>query len=825
MCIYYSQQTLKRILCVKPYSLSFVVLLCLPFSFALNAAETIPTHMNKNLNATQNFKNSLLSNAKNLTESEEEIQHQQLTSNSGAETFLVEIIINAQRLPDIYRVEKLTDGRIALPLDTWAFTRLLPAQDIIELPDANRGYILDLIQGLNYRLDRKTQTLEINAPAEAFQGNVLDTRPQKAVLPNSTSSGVLINYNISAVRTAQNKTSYGSFVEGIAFNNGGSTVVSAVLRKDEYETEVIRTETYWQKDLPDQMQFFVLGDTIDSGSDWSRPARFAGIRWGRNFSLQPEYISYPMPSISGSAALPSTIDVLVNNQKSQTQTVNSGPFDLKNIPVVTGAGELNLVVRNLLGEQTVITRSYYTSPQLLEKGITDFSFQAGFLRENYGTVSNDYGSFFSSANWRQGLSGTTTVEGRLELQEDRQAIGGMIDHVLADFAVARLGGGISSDKNSQGGHYLIGLEHTGVRGGGSVRWEYFDNNYNQFASIDGEVKPQQRISIGYGLPIFRHISAGINYTSQSTWNGDLFRLFSTSLSFSLPENMFLNTYASKGLDSDQGWNSGFSLTIPLGKQRSVSAHMVQDNNGHSSTAELTQSVPVGPGIGWSVRASDHPDQKIRTNLTWNTNSGQFIAEAAEDSNTDLSLRFAANGSIGWFKQLAFATQNIGHGSFAVVKVADFEGIPVYHSNQLAAYTNSKGLAFVPNLLPYQKNKISLDPTELPLDAEIGGIEEYSQPYARSGTFVSLPIRRSYNVFITLRQPDHSPVPLGARIKLVGRDNEFMVGKRGEAYLMDLAKSNRIIVTWETGQCELDLPVDLNDSNESEIVPLICGSSK
>ena len=55
------------------------------------------------------------------------------------------------------------------------------------------------------------------------------------------------------------------------------------------------------------------------------------------------------------------------------QTVNSGPFDLTNIPVVTGSGELNLIVRNLLGQQTLITKSYYTSPKLLEKDVVDYA--------------------------------------------------------------------------------------------------------------------------------------------------------------------------------------------------------------------------------------------------------------------------------------------------------------------------------------------------------------------------------------------------------------------------------------------------------------------
>jgi len=119
----------------------------------------------------------------------------------------------------------------------------------------------------------------------------------------------------------------------VAFNSLGSLVVNGVARGNNDQSELIRADTYVQKDLPGPMETLVMGDAIGSGGAWSRPARFGGIRWARNFSLQPGYITFPMPSLSGSAALPSTIDVLVNNQRRQSQNVEPGPFDLTNIPV------------------------------------------------------------------------------------------------------------------------------------------------------------------------------------------------------------------------------------------------------------------------------------------------------------------------------------------------------------------------------------------------------------------------------------------------------------------------------------------------------------
>jgi outer membrane usher protein FimD/PapC len=71
---------------------------------------------------------------------------------------------------------------------------------------------------------------------------------------------------------------------------------------------------------------------------------------------------------------------------SATSSVQPGPFQLTNVPIVTGAGQMQLVVRDLLGRETVISQSYCIAPVLLAPGVTDFSFEAGALRENYGTT-------------------------------------------------------------------------------------------------------------------------------------------------------------------------------------------------------------------------------------------------------------------------------------------------------------------------------------------------------------------------------------------------------------------------------------------------------
>jgi outer membrane usher protein len=751
----------------------------------------------------------------------EKTVHPKLRQTYGPQTLLLDVTINTRKLTDIIRIEQFSDGRLALPVEAWSAASLRPTGEKLALPDGYEGYALDAVPGLQYQLDSGNLTLNITAPAEAFEANAFDGGRVGQAPLNPAPPGVYFNYNLSGTRSNDSNLSYGAFLEGVAFNGWGSLVTNAVMRGDENQRQLIRTDTYWQTDLPSSMESLVLGDTISSGGAWSRPVRFGGIRWARNFALRPGYFSFPLPSISGSAALPSTIDVLVNNQRQKIQSVETGPFTLTNVPVATGAGEVNLVVRDLLGVETLVTQSYYTSPRLLAEGLSDFSFEAGLLRENYGSRSNDYSSVFAAGTWRQGFNNALTGEARLELQQHRQASGIEIAGLLGHFAVARVSAAYAKAGSEQGGHYILGLERRSLGGSGSLQGEHFDRGYVQFGASPSETRPRNRLTAGFGMPLFLGASAGVSYISQSSWDGDQFQRASANLGFSLPRNMYLSVYASKQLDEDKGWSGGLSITVPLGRQRSASASSKRDTDGRiSNVLQASQSVSQGPGLGWRLRASDDPNQQLQGGGTVNTNYGQVNADANKGKD-GTALRLGANGSIGWLQGLPFATRNIGLGSFAVVKVGDLKDVPVYRSNQIAATTNSSGLALVTNLLPYQKNQLTIDPSELPFNVEIKGVKEMATPYARSGLLVEFPVRRSHNALVALHRSDGTPVPGGARVTASPSGLTFIVARRGQVYLTDLESENRIAVQWQDGHCDLAINLPTEGPAEPLIGPLTC----
>ncbi len=713
---------------------------------------------------------------------------------------LLIVVINEQLMPDIYYVEELADGSLLVTTELWKVMNLIKPSKNFILKDGSLGYRLEKNMDVQWDLNYLKQTIKINVSEKLFLDNKIQYDQDGKFFKNETRLGAYLNYSATSTFTNQNARSYGVFLEGIGFNEYGSLVTSLISNKADNEINTIRSESYFQKDIPENLETFIFGDTVGSAGAWSRPARFGGLRWSTDFNLRQGFVSYPTPSISGSAALPSTVDLLINNQRRSVNTINPGPFEIKNFPVINGAGEINLIVKNLLGVETLISQSYYSSPRLLKKDLHNFSFESGFLRKNFGVESNNYDSPFVSGTYRRGVDYFLTLEGRAEIQRERQAFGIEISGLIASYAVSHFAVATSLTPSSIGNHYIFGIERKSSNISANLQYEYFDEKFVQFAAIANEQAPKEKVLLGLGLNIYKDLWISTNITSQSSWNTTKFSLASASMSIPFFKSFFLNTYVSKQLAVDENMTAGILLVIPFENTKSIVAESRQNNLGQVYTSfEAKQAKPSGPGNGYRVRLSDDPNQQIQAGIAGNTSFNSYSAEVNQ-GEADTALRIATDGSMGMFAGLPFLTRSIGQGSFGIVKIANQSNVDIYHNNRQVAVTNDNGLALVPNLIPYQGNQISIDPISIPLDLEIKEVRKNQTPFAKSGVLYDFQIRKTKNILMKLIRKDNSFVPLGSRVHVLPSDKEFYVAKRGEVYLTDLALENKIYVEWINGSC-------------------------
>lgn len=747
------------------------------------------------------------------------------------ELLLLDVTVNRQPLADVVLVEQWPDGALLLPVSAWTEARLAPLAQQRVLSVGTPAFALDAVAGVTWTINRQRLSLVISAPASAFLGSTLALQPARPVSPARPAPGLLLNYDLSVARSAAGSPlSSGATLEAVAFSRFGSLVTSALVRDDGVRRSATRLDTFWRFDLPHRLETLVVGDTVGVGGGWSRPARYGGVRWGRDFAMRPGFVTLPQRSLSGEAALPSTVEVLVNNARRLSQPVPPGPFELRNVPLVTGAGELSLVVRDLLGRETVVQQSYYASPRLLAPGLTDFSFEAGWLRTGYGD-SSAYGAGFGAATWRQGLNRRLSGEARLELQARRRAAGMELAGLLGQWGVGRIALAAASAStqgfSERGGLLQLGIERSTPYGGGALQYEHASRGFAPFGEAIGAealaLRARSRWLASLGGPLWASLSGSVSYVRQTRWDGDRVQYMGLSTSLPLWRRASLSLSLNKRLDGDGAWSTGATVSLPLSSGvYSAAGFNSASGSPASGAVSASRNAPAGPGLGWRVEASTQESQRASAGLTGNTSQLEWALDLASDAGGQVATRASGRGTLGLLAGLPFASRAVGQGSFAVVDVGGLAGVPVKRSHQVVATTDGRGLALVPGLLPWQKNQIEIDPIDLPLDVEVGNVVQQVTPYPGSGSVVRFAVRRTRQALVVLHQPGGQPVPVGTRVRLLPDGPEFIAGRRGEVWLTDLAESHQAVqVSWPGGGCQLELDVPEADGLPGNIGPLAC----
>jgi outer membrane usher protein len=301
-----------------------------------------------------------------------------------------------------------TGSTLRMTVDTLRELGLDPARFGVA---GRTDFALDEVPGLRYRYDAAAQTLDLNPDASLRAPSLLSARNVRSTGQAQASRGVLLNYNLFA-------QSVGGAVAGSAelryFDRHGTltSTGSAILRGE--RRGYTRYDTSWVRPFQDRLSILQLGDTVAPALGWTRALRLGGVEWRRNFELRPDLVTYPVASLAGSAVVPSSVDLYVNNVRQFSTEVPTGPFVIDQVAGLNGAGQATLVTRDALGRQVSTTLPLYVDTRLLARGLNDYAVSLGALRRDYGQHSFSYGSPAAIASWRHGWRDTVTLEGHAE---------------------------------------------------------------------------------------------------------------------------------------------------------------------------------------------------------------------------------------------------------------------------------------------------------------------------------------------------------------------------------------------------------------------------
>lgn len=692
-------------------------------------------------------------------------------------------------------------------------------------PPAAAGSAVDLgtLEGVSWSYDATRQRIQFDAPGLlATQARTHLNDASTDVPQPQASPGALFNYDVYATSDESGARSLSAFAELRAFGRHGVLSSSWLGRGLDAPgmapaAQSQRLDTSWTRSFVDSATVLRVGDAVTGSLPWTRATRYGGVQLRRDFALQPELVTFPVPAFLGQAALPSTIDLYVDGLRQYSSQAPAGPFQLDAMPVVNGAGDARIVVTDALGRQITHDFAFYTSNQLLRAGLSDWSLDLGFVREDYGTRSFGYAARPSaSASWRRGASDRLTLEAHVE------ATGGLAAGGAG--AVMQLGGaGTLSASYARSARAGESGEQVALGYSWRNRWFNFafdsqrGNGYADIASLDGSPPPRRsdRALVGFTMP--RLGGLGANYVRlaypdqpQSRYAGAFwFRSFGSRFAFGANLN--------QNLDDRRDRSVFLSLSASLGPALSSGLGVQHDRQGAAATLDLARSVPSAGGYGWRARVQDGERTSGQAELGWRGPYTEGTAGLQHQSGTSGAYA-GIGGAFVLMDGEAYATRRVDD-AFAVVATG-MPGVPVLLSNREVGRTDANGNLLVAPLNAYQRNLVSIDPMQLAADLSVERVESEVVPGDRSGVLVDFRVEPARAASLVLHDATGQALPVGSVIE---RDGEAVgvVGYDGAAYLEGLAVDNALRVRLPDGSCRLRFRYEAAAGSIPVLGPLRC----
>ncbi len=811
--------------------------LCVAYFPTYSFAEQLLDHTNT---AVPSVPKSIGSNNKYMHEK----TNGQQQEHDFTQLFL-NISINSNTSEDLFSVKQSKDGKLYIRSGDLKTLRVKMDEHI---PDS-QWVCLNELKGIQFKYLENEQSLNLQVPSNMLMGYSVDLTGQQttssSLLKMKPLNAALLNYSLYHTITNDESIFSGS-AEGI-FNSGIGNFSSGVLYNGSNETSYshekwVRLESKWQYVDPEKVRIYTLGDFISNSSDWGSSVRLAGFQWSSAYTQRGDIVTSALPQFSGSAALPSTLDLYVNQQKIYSGLVPSGPFDIKQLPFISG-NEVTLVTTDATGQQSITKKPYYFSSKILAKGINEFSVDIGVPRYNYGLYSNDYDdATFASGAIRYGYSNSLTLSGGAEASTDG------LSNLGTGFAKNVFGVGVinadiaaSQYKDENGYSALFGLEgriSKNISFNTSYR-KVFDN-YFDLARVsqirylkENQITSEPQNYLSYSTLADEIIRAGINYNfyagysvyvgyNQIKYSDNSYKLLSANLSGSLNKNWGFYSSAYKDYENQKDYGIYFALRYTPSTRVNAISSVSSDSGRLTYRQEVfVLSEPQIDSFGWGgyvERDQDAHNNNASIYGSYRARAAYLTGRYNRIGDND-QVAVSATGSLVAAAGRIFAANEIGDG-YAVVTNAGPQSQIINGGINLGT-TDKSGRFLIPSLMPYRENHIYLDPSYLPLNWNVKSTDQKTVVGYRQGTLVDFGAHQVVSGLVRVVDKNNSPLLPGYSVRINGQQ-DAIVGYDGEVFVPNLLQQNKLEVDLlDHGSCQVDFTYNSNQYSTKKLGPYIC----
>jgi outer membrane usher protein len=149
-------------------------------------------------------------------------------------------------------------------------------------------------------------------------------------------------------------------------------------------------------------------------------------------------------------------------------------------------------------------------------------------------------------------------------------------------------------------------------------------------------------------------------------------------------------------------------------------------------------------------------------------------------------------------------------------------VPVELENRPIGTTDRHGRLLVPGLNAYQRSKLSIDVTRLPVTAIIPSTELTLAPRDRSGVTADFGISlNASSAIVVVTGPSGALLPPGTPVSLASSGEQAVAGYDGRVYLTSLDPDNDLIASLPEASCTAYFQFSAKADSQQVIGPVPC----
>lgn len=495
-----------------------------------------------------------------------------------------------------------------------------------------------------------------------------------------------------------------------------------------------------------------LGDIYFRATEFQASPPLLGISIERAFDeIQPLRQVTPTGTRSFAVNQRSIIDVYVNGVFQDTLRLDAGRYNLSDFAFNAGVNDVVLVITDPSGNERRIEFSLFSDPRLLQQGMSEFSFNVGYRRDESLAPSIEYDESapLVSGFYRLGVSDTLTFGASYQGHSGHHVAGTDLTY---SSALGLLSGNLSYSDAGQ----------SGAGTAASMRW-----SYDFFASGETQrpheldlvavVREGEYLPIGQVLPEQGYRSEyRARYTAPGPWDTFLSGSVRYAQRFAESEsperliNLDINrrfgrTNLALRLEHDPAPDGGaralVRMSMPLGGRQQLSSRW----NSFDDASELSwgrfQREVVGDLSGAAALRSDGTTRNADLEAYYVANRFEAgiehrwsgVERGSEPAVNVTRLRLGSS--------LAFAGGSVGVGrpiddSFIMVKRhPSLQGSRVRvdeRQDGYSAFATDWGPAVLPRVDSYITRPLRWEAENPPFGYDMGNVEGNSFPFYRSG---------------------------------------------------------------------------------------------